>query len=108
MLRHASPGTPLALPLAAQTREALMLRITFLAGPGPAPTLELEGKLVGPWVGELRQECDLLVGPPRLDLTAVTFADEAGVRLLGELLDGGAELAGCSGLLAALLRPEAS
>jgi hypothetical protein len=83
-----------------------MLRITLLTGPGP--TLKLEGTLAGPWVGELRTACPAAVGRLRLDLTAVRFADEAGVRLLRDLLAAGAELVGQSGLLAALLRPEAS
>jgi hypothetical protein len=81
-----------------------MLRITPLAGPPPA--LKLEGKLVGPWVGELRRLCEGADGPPRLDLAAVAFADDEGVRLLRELRAARAELTGLSGLVAALLRLE--
>jgi hypothetical protein len=86
--------------------KVVMLRITRLAGPEPAPTLKLEGKLVGPWVGALREACVPGEGL-RLDLAAVTFADAAGVELLRELLARGVTLAACSGLVAGLLHEEA-
>jgi hypothetical protein len=78
-----------------------MLRITRAAG----PVLKLEGRLVGPWVDELGRACGAVVPPARLclDLTAVTFADEAGARLLRELRQRGAVLTGCSGYVAVLL-----
>ena len=34
-----------------------MLRINHVSNPGQAPTLKLEGKLLGPWVNELRDSC---------------------------------------------------
>ncbi len=86
-----------------------MLRITRLEGHDDATTLKLEGRLIGPWVDELRAVCD---GPDgsagglSLDLANVTYADGAGVRLLRELLGRGARLAACSGLVAELLRAE--
>src|SRR5262249_3251713 len=61
------------------------------------PTLKLEGKLVGPWVLELRRACDVLEAPPgcvRLNLSAVTFIDPAGIELLGDLIRRGARLPG--------------
>jgi len=51
-------------------------------------TLKLEGKLIGPWVDELRRACDELATPPsglHLNLSAVTFIDSAGINLLGDL-----------------------
>jgi hypothetical protein len=45
-------------------------------------------------------------GPIRLDLSSVTFADEAGVRLLHELLRQGVQIAAASAFVAALLRLE--
>jgi hypothetical protein len=86
--------------------KAVMLRITRIAGPEPATTLKIEGKLIGPWVGALRETCDS-GGPVRLDLSAVNFVDPDGVKLLRELLARGMTLAGCSGLVAELLHAEA-
>jgi anti-anti-sigma regulatory factor len=82
-----------------------MLRITHVHARDSAPTLRLEGKLVGPWVAELARACD---GPDRLrlDLAAVTFVDGPGVKLLRKLLGRGATLAACSGLVAELLHGE--
>jgi ABC-type transporter Mla MlaB component len=86
-----------------------VLRITHAQGHDAIVTLKLEGKLVGPWVTEFARSC---TEPPcspdclRLDLSAVTFADKAGVALLGDLISRGATLSGCSGLVAELLRGE--
>jgi len=57
--------------------------------------LDLEGKLAGPWVDELK-ECWRSVAASgshvRVMLCAVTFIDEAGKRLLVEMHRQGAEL----------------
>jgi hypothetical protein len=57
--------------------------------------LDLEGKLAGPWVDELR-ECWRSIAASashvRVLLCAVTFIDEAGKRLLVEMHGQGAEL----------------
>jgi anti-anti-sigma regulatory factor len=58
-------------------------------------TLCLEGRLIGPWVEELRQTCEPLLAaksPLALDLDEVTFADESGVELLSKLKSRGARL----------------
>jgi ABC-type transporter Mla MlaB component len=82
-----------------------MLRITRLSD--VPVTLKLEGKLMGPWVRELRAACADVPGRGvRLDLAAVSYADAAGVLLLRDLLGRGAMLAGCSGLVAELLHAE--
>ncbi len=65
--------------------------------------LQLEGRIVGAWVGELREACDLCIeheaGSLRLNLTDVDFADREGVALLSALRASGVELAGCSPFL---------
>lgn len=65
--------------------------------------LHLQGKLLGPWVDELRRAAGA-GGRLRLDLSCLTFADSAGEDLLRALLAGGAELVSCSGFVAALLQ----
>ena len=86
-----------------------MLRITEVVD-GSGLLLKLEGKLRDQWVEELarvaaRPRPDGR-GPIRLDLSSVTFADEAGVRLLRELMRQGVEIAATSAFIAALLRLE--
>lgn len=72
-----------------------MLRITANDSPR-ALTFRLEGRLEGPWVGELEQ-CwrKTLNGPSRpsvcVDLTGVTFIDAAGKARLAEMHEQGAE-----------------
>ncbi len=58
-------------------------------------TLQLEGRVVGPWVDELQAICEPLVGNGRklaLDMGEVSFADESGVALLANLRARGVEL----------------
>ncbi len=86
-----------------------MLRITRVDGNGRAVTLRLEGKLLAPWVGEVRSAWAPSAGeagPLRLDLAAVTYVDGAGTELLRDLLGRGATLAACSGYVAQLLHVE--
>ncbi len=71
------------------------------------PTLKLEGKLIGPWVDELRRVCEELHTPPsglRLNLAGVTFIDPAGIKLLGDLIRLGATISECTGFVDELLR----
>ena len=74
----------------------LMLKITLENDRKPA-TIKLEGKLSGPWVSELARTWDkFVVDRPgtafRVDLSEVTFIDSAGKKLLGSMVDRGAEL----------------
>ena len=72
-----------------------MLKISLVEMANANTTLRLEGRLVGPWVGELRQICEPLVSDGTqlaVDLTEVTFADENGVSLLAGLHARGARL----------------
>lgn len=73
-----------------------MLKITIHDNP-EVLTFQLEGKLAGPWVQELRDcwECKLAsrqASATRLDLRGVTFVDASGKQLLAELHRQRAEL----------------
>jgi len=87
----------------------LMLRITESADDESGVLLKLEGTLRGPWVEELARVYAELSRQGsrqvRLDLCAVTFMDEAGARLLHELMRGGTAVT-VSGFVAELLRRE--
>lgn len=82
-----------------------VLRITRVNAMDDSDTLKLEGRVAGPWVDELAR----LIGAPGdgrrlvLDVTDVSFADEAGVRLLRDLAEHQAELRGASMFLAGLM-----
>ena len=81
-----------------------MLRISRSQRP-EGPHLRLEGRLVGDWVQVLTKELGALarVESLSLDLSAVEFANEAGVRVLLAARAGGAKFEACSPLLASLL-----
>ena len=77
-----------------------MLKITSRTT-GESKTLVVEGRLAGPWIGELEQVWRELtqqhVGSLVVDLTGVTFIEPAGKDLLRTMWRGGAELlaSGC-------------
>jgi ABC-type transporter Mla MlaB component len=65
-----------------------MLKISESKKQAQSVTLLLEGRLVGPWVEELRQICEPLLADDTkliLDLADVSFTDESGVLLLASL-----------------------
>jgi ABC-type transporter Mla MlaB component len=69
-------------------------------------TVSLEGKLLSSWVPEVRtaMAAALTRGEVYLDLANLRFADEAGLRLLRELIDSErVQLKATSPFLAALL-----
>jgi hypothetical protein len=73
-------------------------------------TIKLEGKLLRPWVDEVRKACASgkdPAGRSSLDLSALTFVDAAGEELLRELIDQGIEIVACSSYVAELLRSSA-
>ena len=87
-----------------------MLRITRLSQKGRGLTIKLEGELLGPWVGSVRDACAARGRRPRrlrLDLAAVTYVDAAGIQLVRDLIAEGVEIAACSSFVGALLHPEA-
>jgi hypothetical protein len=71
-----------------------MLKITAKAD-GTGTLFELEGKLAGPWVQELRDcwQRSIAEGQPlKVALKAVMFIDGGGKELLAEMHRQGAEL----------------
>jgi hypothetical protein len=71
-----------------------MLKITAKAD-GTGTLFELEGKLAGPWVQELRDCWQRSIAedqPLKVALKAVMFIDGAGKELLAEMHRQGAEL----------------
>lgn len=80
-----------------------MLRITRqLIGPS-TDRLRLEGKLLEPWIEEMQRSVNDSQDSIQLDLSALTYADAAGIEALAELIRDGAVLTACSGYIAALL-----
>lgn len=75
-------------------RADTLLRISVHNKP-KAVTIKLEGKIVGPWVEEVRQAW-LSLGPCLkskrvwVDLCGVTAVDAAGTRLLSDIRESGA------------------
>jgi hypothetical protein len=82
-----------------------MLRITRSDRGGAAPSIKLEGKLLEPWVDEVRQLFVATDGAPfpRLELAGLTFLDTAGARLLHELVARGVRIESCAPYVAELL-----
>ncbi len=88
-----------------------MLRITRQSPEDSAILLKLEGKLLEPWIEEVERSINGSLPHPnalKLDLSALTFADNAGAHFLTGLLRQGATLTACSGYVAALLHVEKS
>ncbi len=84
-----------------------MLRITTLTAEDRV-TLKLEGKLSGPWVGEMAKVWERVrpgIGrrPIKVDLQSVSFVDERGKGVLTAMRQGGAELVAAGPLMTALL-----
>jgi anti-anti-sigma regulatory factor len=94
------PGTTLAF-------RAGMLRISPIPTADGGVVLRLEGRLVGPWVAELRKACE---GPLRagrgltLDAAAVSFIDGDGLALVKALQTRRVRLMHCSPFVAEQLR----
>jgi hypothetical protein len=84
-----------------------MLRITTVKK-GPSDLLLIvEGKVLGPWVGELEataaQAMDSVPGRVFIDIAAVSFVDASGVKLLHQLMDQGVGLQAASPFILELL-----
>jgi anti-anti-sigma regulatory factor len=81
-----------------------MLRITEQRGRAEGgTTLVVEGRLAGPWVDELERSAASHHDALALDLTGLSYADEAGVALLNQLVAAGAEVVRTSAYVATLL-----
>ena len=88
-----------------------MLKISQAGKANHSVTLKLEGSVVGPWVGELRQVCETLLTEGRalkLDLSDVTFADADGVAVLTGFKTRGITLKDCSPFVDEQLRSTAN
>lgn len=84
-----------------------MLRIARIGKPGAACILRLEGRVIGPWVDELRRSCEEALATStsvELDLSGVSFVDRPGIPLLLCLRERGVILGKCSGFVSALLK----
>jgi len=87
-----------------------VLRIT-ISNTNDAATIKLEGKLLGPWLPDVREALararalsPRLHGRIRVDLASVTFVDVSGEQMLHALRREGVELAACSSFVAELLQ----
>jgi len=84
-----------------------VLRIAVVEGENGSTTLELEGQLIGPWIGELERLCAPIVRqgcPLSLDLRAVSFVARDGVELLYNLRQQRVTIRDCSTFVLEQLR----
>jgi hypothetical protein len=86
-----------------------VLKITRLKPGSSSHSWKLEGRLVGPWVAELRQLAETELagsGGLSLDVSDLSFADRGGEALLRELVSRRVRLERPSGFLRELLDGE--
>ncbi len=84
-----------------------MLRIELLDQKDGTTTLELAGRVVGPWVDELSRSCERILsvgGMLSVDLRAVSFVDRDGVEFLQRLRGHAVALVNCSPFVAEQLK----
>lgn len=83
-----------------------MLRITCASAPSATRTVKIEGRITGEYVPELARAVTRAVGgAPRvvLDMSDVTFVDQAGATLLRQFRQQGVELVECSTFISTLV-----
>ncbi len=76
-----------------------MLKISQVETANHSVTLKLEGRVVGPWVGEMQKVCELVLVEERaliLDLADVLFVDASGISALSSLKSRGVSVMACS------------
>jgi len=76
-----------------------MLKIDVANQAGPRVTVSLEGRVVGPWVDELRRACEPYLGNGlalTLDFAGVSFIGREGVALCRSLRQGPTRFRNCS------------
>lgn len=84
-----------------------MLKIASVESSQPSSVLCIEGRIVGPWVEELRRSCERALASAAvvtLDLAEVSFVDRSGIALLRGLEARGVRLVNCSGFVAEQLK----
>jgi hypothetical protein len=91
-----------------QTEDSQMLKITKIGSRDSTQTIKLDGKLLEPWVAEVLNVCAQESAQPgrNLDLSGLTFVDQAGAELLRDLIRRGITISACSGFVAELLHLE--
>ncbi len=85
-----------------------MLKISQAGRANHSVTLKLEGRVVGAWVAELSQLCELMLGEGRklkLDLTDVSYVDADGVTVMASFKTRGVTLKNCSPFVEEQLKP---
>lgn len=80
-----------------------MLRITRRILDHESELITLEGKLIGPWVEELRQVAGSTSRLRKIDVSSLSFADADGLQLLRDILQEGAELTDGTSFVSSLL-----
>jgi hypothetical protein len=84
-----------------------VLRIELLDRKDGTATLELAGRVVGPWVEELSRSCERILGVGgtlSVDLGGVSFVDRHGVEFLKALRTRAVALVNCSPFVAEQLK----
>jgi len=84
-----------------------VLRIELLDQKDGTTTLELAGRVVGPWVDELSRSCGRILsvgGMLCVDLRAVSLVDRDGVEFLQRLRGQAVALVNCSPFVAEQLK----
>lgn len=84
-----------------------MLKISVTNGLNEHIEFQLEGKLVGPWVDELRRLSDAALSEKKnvsLDLKKVWFVDLQGVALLRDLAEKNVSQLNCSQFISQQLK----
>ena len=84
-----------------------MLRIELFDRRDGTTTLELAGRVVGPWVDELSRSCERVLGiggTLTVDLGQVSFVDRDGVQFLKRLRTRDVALVNCSPFVAEQLK----
>ncbi len=87
-----------------------MLKISIISDSDQTIQLQLEGKLVGPWVEELQRLSDEALSHQKavsLDLERVSFVDSRGVTLLRDLARRQVSQVNCSQFVSQQLKEAA-
>ena len=84
---------------------AVAIRID-IESEGPVAVLHVAGRLAGPEITQLTDACAPMEGNFVLDLSKLTFADDAGVEVIRALREKGADIRGASSFIELLISGE--
>jgi anti-anti-sigma regulatory factor len=84
---------------------AVAIRID-IESEGPVAVLHVAGRLAGPETTQLTDTCAPMEANFVLDLSKLTFADDAGVAVIRALREKGAEIRGASSFIELLIKGE--